>query len=80
MQATGYNTIIAYTKLIFKESKLAMDEDIATGITGGVILVSCAAALVLSKLLPRKALLITSSLGTAANLLTLGVYYYLKER
>ena len=62
-QATGFNTIIANTALIFKESKIPIDEHVASGVTGGVILVSCAVALVLSRLLPRKMLLLTSSTG-----------------
>ena len=63
-QATGFNTIIANTALIFKESKIPIDEHVASGVTGGVILISCAVALVLSRLLPRKMLLLTSSTGT----------------
>ena len=62
-QATGFNTIIANTALIFRESKIPIDEHVASGVTGGVILVSCAVALLLSRLLPRKILLIASSSG-----------------
>ena len=78
-QATGFNTIIANTTLIFKESKIAIDEHVASGITGGVILLSCAVALVLSRLLPRKVLLLTSSTGACVNLALLGMYYYLRK-
>ena len=78
-QATGYNTVIAYSKLIFKESGLAIDDDLAIGLTGGVILVSCAAAIGLSKVTPRKALLLVSSFGSGAALVALGAYYYLKK-
>jgi len=78
-QATGYNTIIAYTKLIFRESGLSLDENIATGITGGIILLSCAVALLLSKFLARKVLLLISASGTIVTLIMLGTYYYLKN-
>jgi SP family facilitated glucose transporter-like MFS transporter 8 len=78
-QATGYNTVIAYSKLIFKESGLAIDDNLAIGVTGGVILVSCAIAIGLSKVTPRKVLLLISSLGSAAALAALGAYYYMKK-
>ena len=62
-----------------KESKIPIDEHVASGITGGVILLSCAVALVLSRLLPRKVLLLTSSMGACVNLALLGMYYYLRK-
>jgi len=78
-QATGYNTIIAYSVSLFRESGQTIHEHLATGITGGVILASCGIALGLARIAPRKALLTTSSLGTATSLLMLGTYYYAKK-
>jgi len=78
-QATGYNTIIAYSVILFRESGQTIHEHLATGITGGVILLSAVLALGLAKVLPRKVLLVLSSLGTSSALFVLGVYYYLKQ-
>ena len=78
-QATGYNTIISNITLIFRESKFTMDEHVATGVTGGVIVLSCVLALGLSKWLPRKALLMASATGTGVNLCIMGAYYYLRR-
>lgn len=77
-QATGYNTIIAYSVILFRESGQTIHEHVATGITGGMILASAMVALGLARVAPRKTLLIASSLGTASSLLSLGTYYFLK--
>lgn len=77
-QATGYNTIIGYSVILFRESGQTMHEHLATGITGAVILLSAMVAVGLAKVSPRKTLLIVSSLGTSSSLIILGVYYYLK--
>jgi len=78
-QATGYNTIIAYSLIIFRESGQTIHEHLATGIIGAVILLSAVLAIGLAKISPRKTLLVTSSLGTSCSLLVLGAYYYLKQ-
>jgi len=78
-QATGYNTIIAYSVSLFRESGQTIHEHLATGITSGVILASCVLALGLARIAPRKVLLTTSSLGTATSLVMLGTYYYAKK-
>jgi len=78
-QATGYNTIIAYTKIIFKRSGLLMDESLAVGITGFVVLLSSILALGMSKVLKRRSLLFTSSIGCSINLVIMGFYYYLED-
>jgi len=78
-QATGYNTIIAYAKLILLRSGLLMDEHLACGLTGGVVLASSVIALIMSKLVARRRLLMTSSLGCSMNLIVMGCYYYLDD-
>jgi len=78
-QATGYNTIIAYSIILFRESGQTMHEHLATGITGGVILLSALLAIGLAKVSPRKTLLMVSALGTSSSLIILGAYYYLKQ-
>lgn len=79
-QATGYNTIIAYAAQIFKESGSSISEDIATGITGGVILSSALIALGLARITRRKTLLVISSIGSSKGLFLIGMYYYLKNK
>jgi len=78
-QGTGYNTIIGYSVILFRESGQTMHEHLATGITGGVILLSAMLAVGLAKVSPRKTLLVVSSLGTSSCLCILGIYYYLKK-
>lgn len=78
-QATGYNTIIAYSLILFRESGQTIHEHLATGITGGVILLSALLAIGLAKVSNRKTLLVISALGTSSSLIILGVYYYLKQ-
>merc|ERR1711887_115487 len=78
-QGTGYNTIIGYSVILFRESGQTMHEHLATGITGGVILPSAMLAVGLAKVSPRKTLLVVSSLGTSSCLCILGIYYYLKK-
>ena len=77
--ATGYNTIIAYSLILFRESGQTIHEHLATGITGGVILLSALLAIGLAKGLNRKTILVISSLRTSSSLIILGVYYYLKQ-
>jgi len=79
-QATGYNTIIAYSLILFRESGQTIHEHLATGIIGGVILLSAVLAIGLAKITNRKTLLVTSSLGTSTSLIILGAYYYLKQQ
>merc|ERR1719370_2106052 len=67
-QGTGYNTIIGYSVILFRESGQTMHEHLATGITGGVILLSAMLAVGLAKVSPRKTLLVVSSLGTSSCL------------
>merc|ERR1711887_506759 len=78
-QGTGYNSIIGYSVILFRESGQTMHEHLATGITGGVILLSAMLAVGLAKISPRKTLLVVSSLGTSSCLCILGIYYYLKK-
>jgi len=78
-QATGYNTILSYAALIFKESGSSIDKNVASGITGGVVLASAIVALALARVARRKTLLTICSFGTSLSLLLLGIYYYLKK-
>jgi len=78
-QATGYNTIIAFCKLIYQQSGVNMNEQLGTGLTGSVILLSCVAALILAKIAKRKTLLLVSASGTSVNLAILGGFYFMKS-
>lgn len=79
-QATGFTTVLGYTKLIFIESNLGpVSEDDAMGLTAGLILVSCGLAIGLSKVAPRRVLLLSSALGCCLTLTLLGAHYYLKQ-
>jgi hypothetical protein len=53
-QTTGYNTIIAYSLILIRESGQTIHEHLATGITGGVILLSALLAIGLAKVSKRK--------------------------
>jgi len=80
-QATGFNTVLGYAKLIFIESNLgtSIHEDDAMGITAGLILISCGLAIGLSKVAPRRVLLLCSAVACCLTLTLLGTYYYLKQ-
>ena len=78
-QATGYNTIIAYSLNIFHESGSSLDDNIAMGIKGSVIVLSAVFALGLARICLRKHLLVTSCLGVSSSLILLGVYYYIRQ-
>jgi hypothetical protein len=80
-QATGFNTVLGYAKLIFIESNLgpAMHEDDAMGLTAGLILITCGLAIGLSKVAPRRVLLLCSAAACCLTLALLGTYYYLKQ-
>ena len=81
--ATGYNTIIAYALILFRESAAEdggmLHEHAAMGIKGGIILLSAVCAVGLAKITPRKVLLVASSVGTSFSLIILGTYYYCKQ-
>jgi hypothetical protein len=79
-QATGFNTVLGYAKLIFIEAHLgSIHEDEAMGITAGILLMSCGLAIGLSKVAPRRVLLLASAAACCLTLTLLGVYYHLKE-
>jgi Sugar (and other) transporter len=79
-QATGFNTVLGYAKLIFIEAHLgSIHEDEAMGITAGILLLSCGFAIGLSKVAPRRVLLLASASACCLTLTLLGLYYYLKE-
>jgi len=78
-QATGYNTIIAYSLNIFHESGSSLDDNIAMGIKGSVIVLSAVFALGLARICLRKHLLVTSCVGVSSSLIILGVYYYIRQ-
>ena len=78
-QATGYNTILAYSLTIFHESGEGLDDNTLMGIKGSIILLSAVIALGMARLCTRKHLLVSSCLGVTTSLLLLGVYYFIKE-
>jgi hypothetical protein len=77
-QATGFNTVLVYAKLIFIDSPNlgAVDEDDAMGITAGLVLLSGGLAIGLSKVVPRRILLLSSAVACCITLTLLGLYYY----
>lgn len=78
-QATGYNTILAYSLTIFHETGEGLDDNVLMGIKGSIILLSAVIALGMARVCPRKRLLVSSCLGVSSSLLLLGVYYFIKE-
>ena len=72
--------MLGYAKIIYIESHLGPDihEDTAMGITAGLILLSCGLAIGLSKVAPRRLLLLSSAISCSLTLSLLGLYYYLK--
>ena len=79
-QATGVNTVLGYAKLIFIEAHLDfIHEDEAMGITAALLLVSCGLAIGLSKVAPRRVLLLASAVSCCLTLTLLGLYFYLKQ-
>ena len=77
-QATGYNTIIAYSLMFFRQSGQSLGNHVAV-IQGTIILLSAAIALLTARIFNRKTLLVTSGLGTGLSLSILGLYYYCRQ-
>ena len=77
-QATGYNTIIAYSLILFREAGESLANHVAV-IQGTIILLSAGLALFTARIFNRKTLLVTSSLGTSLSLIILGLYYYCRQ-
>ena len=81
-QASGYNTILAYSLSIFHESgdiNHCLNVNTLMGIKGSIILLSAVIALALARVCPRKHLLVTSCLGVSSSHGLLGLYYFVKE-
>jgi len=78
-QATGYNTILAYSLSIVHESGQLLSDEYVMAIKGSIILLSAVIAMGLARIVLRKFLLVISCLGISVSLVILGSYYYLKQ-
>jgi hypothetical protein len=78
--ATGFSLILGNSKLIFIDARLGfIHEDKAMATAAVIILVSCGIAIGLSKIAPRRALLLFSAIACCLILTFLGLYYYIKR-
>jgi hypothetical protein len=73
--ATGFSLILGNSKLIFIDARLGfIHEDKAMATAAVIILVSCGIAIGLSKIAPRRALLLFSATACCVILTLLGIY------
>lgn len=78
-QLSGINAVIFYAASIFKMSGSSVDENLSSIIIGVVNFASTFIATAIIDRLGRKMLLYISSVSMIATLVTLGVYFYIKD-
>jgi len=76
---SGINAVIFYTKTIFKDSGTNVDEHISTIIIGVLQVVATLGGYFLALKAKRKVLLIISSSVMCISLISLGIFFHLKE-
>ena len=77
-QFSGINLIMQYTVDIFQAAESSINEFTATIIVGIVLLFSNVITLCVASKMPRRLMLLLSSLGVSLTMVALGVYFYLK--
>ncbi|XP_069952288.1 facilitated trehalose transporter Tret1 [Cherax quadricarinatus] len=78
-QFSGFAVVTAYTVDIFNEANTNIDSNTATVIVGLVRFISTLVSAVLLDRLGRKPLLIVSSVGSCVGMVSIGVFFYLKQ-
>ncbi|TRY78837.1 hypothetical protein TCAL_06755 [Tigriopus californicus] len=77
-QFTGINLILQYTVDIFQSAESSINEFMATIFVGIALLISNIITLLVAGKMPRRLMLLFSSLGISVMLISMGVFFYLK--
>lgn len=77
-QFSGINVVLQYTVDVFQSADSSIDEFYATILVGTALLLSNLITLMVANRMPRRLMLILSSLGISLALIGMGVYFYLK--
>lgn len=78
-QFSGFAVVTAYTVDIFNEAEANLNANTATVIVGVVRFIATLVSAVLLDRVGRKPLLIISAIGSSAGMVSIGVFFYLKE-
>ncbi|XP_023346118.1 facilitated trehalose transporter Tret1-2 homolog [Eurytemora carolleeae] len=76
LQMSGFNVIVYYCGIIFKDAGSTIHHNLASIIVGSVLLISCFVSLAVVSRLNRKTLLVTSILGMSVCHVGLGTYFH----
>jgi len=78
-QLTGIEAVLMYTVTIFEEAGSTWDPNICTILVGSLQVIATFISAALVDKAGRRKLLILSEIGSTISMLTLGVFFYLKE-
>ncbi|XP_023342985.1 facilitated trehalose transporter Tret1 [Eurytemora carolleeae] len=79
LNASGVGLVMSYTVQIFQSVNSSVDEFVATIYVGSALLASNVATVLLAHKLPRRIMMMVSSLGISATLAILGLSYQLQD-